>query len=599
MRSIVSPVSFVLAVLTLASCAGPSWEQVRSEDTQAAYRRFLADHPSSKDAAEARERLAVLQFEQAPSLEALERFRREHADSAALPGLVKHVEAGVFESARAEATPAAYARFLEAFPNGAFTARAIGNQVYLQASGFAGRPDLLAAFLREHPDSDYAAEAQRALAGLETRQHGGFGRVSLQIEIAPDVPDAARLRGVFAARARELYQGAGVTLVDGPGAAVLKIRHGEREVAALDGAGILVKPGVLAETEVSLIAADGTPIFRDHFGIRVPESDHRSDGSVLFAKSAAPYWERFYVPVASWPTSSALRSTWKATGPLAGVGVELGRAVALSPDGSFRELDLSDPTDPRVIGHYARPAPTGHFSGARRIAGRLVLFGEDGIEVVTRQGDSYQRVAVLDRGSVGAVTGVEESEGHILAAGTRGLVRFSLDGGPVERLIDRPLRGIARVGATLYLLDDEWLYGGPMSNPHATSFVTVAEVGRPLEPRSLHVGNGMAVVVGGRGIAIYALAGTGAARPLARPRVASIGEISDAAILGGSVFAFGERGMLVLEPSSGRIIDSVDVEGRVALGAAGGQILAIGGDRLDVVDALPWTTSTAPAAIAR
>src|SRR4029453_6800897 len=213
MRSISAAIRLLLAAPALASCAGPSWEQVRAQDTPAGYLRFLDEHPGSKYAAEAQERLAILQFEKAPTLAALDRFRREHANSAALPDLMKRVETGVFESARAEATPNAYARFLEAFPDGALTARAMGNQAYLQSSGFSGRPDLLAPFLPEHPESDYAAEGQRALSGLDARRHGGFGRVSLTIEIASDVPEASRLRSVFSERAHGLYRAARAALV--------------------------------------------------------------------------------------------------------------------------------------------------------------------------------------------------------------------------------------------------------------------------------------------------------------------------------------------------------------------------------------------------
>ena len=182
----------------------------------------------------------------------------------------------------------------------AFTARAIGNQVYLQAGGFAGRPDLLAAFLREHPDSDYAAETQRALAGLETRQRGGFGRVSLQIEIAPDVPEATRLRGVFSERARELYQAAGISLVDGSGAAVLMIRHSEREVAALKAADILESRGTGRDRGVADRRRRNVRLPRS-FGIRVPDSDRRRDGSVSLKVIRAVLGSLF-VPVASWPT---------------------------------------------------------------------------------------------------------------------------------------------------------------------------------------------------------------------------------------------------------------------------------------------------------
>src|SRR5512139_2705879 len=85
MRTRLSPIHFVVAVVVSAACAGPSWEQVRAQDNSTGYRRYIDDHPRSSHAEEARERLAVLQLERDPSVEALDRFRREHADSAALP----------------------------------------------------------------------------------------------------------------------------------------------------------------------------------------------------------------------------------------------------------------------------------------------------------------------------------------------------------------------------------------------------------------------------------------------------------------------------------------------------------------------------------
>jgi hypothetical protein len=85
MRSMSAAIRLVLAALALASCAGPSWEQVRAQDTPAGYLRFLDEHPGSKYTAEAQERLAILQFEKAPTLAALDRFRREHATARRCP----------------------------------------------------------------------------------------------------------------------------------------------------------------------------------------------------------------------------------------------------------------------------------------------------------------------------------------------------------------------------------------------------------------------------------------------------------------------------------------------------------------------------------
>ncbi len=68
---------------------------------------------------------------------------------------------------------------------------------------------------------------------------------------------------------------------------------------------------------------------------------------------------------------------------------------------------------------------------------------------------------------------------------------------------------------------------------------------------------------------------------------------------GGLVFVIGERGLQVWDPQRARVVDAVDVKGRAALDAGGGHLVAIGGDRLEVVDATPWIARSAPAAPAR
>ena len=595
-------VSLVFA-LALAGCAGRGWDQVRAEDATQSYRRFLAEHPNSPHAAEAKERIAVLQLERDPNADALAKFRSEHPDSQATGDLTKRLEARVFESARVDATPAAYEQFLAKFPDGAFAERATGNAAYLRANGFAGRPDALATFVQQYPSSDYTVEAQRTLAGVDSQRSARWGSVALRIEIAPGVGEADRLRNLFAERAREAYAAAGIPLVDGSAAATLTIRHDERAASAHDQDGRLAKSGVVAETTVSLQRnGDAEPIWTEPFSVRIPDVDRRPGGSALFSHSAAPYWDRFFVPIANWPTQAARRTAWNAGGGLAGVAADVGRAIALSPNGSFRELDLSDPAAPRVVAAYKRPAGIASFSGVRRIGNRVVLYGEDGLEVVARQGNAYRLIFALDRGAAGAVAGVEEVEGHLIAAGTRGLVRTPLDHAAVERLFDRPLRGIARSGDTLLVIDDQWIYAGPAHDPQAAAFARAAEIGRGFEPRAIRAGGSIAVVIGPRGIAAFEVAGGRSLRALDRPKPNAIGSVTDVAVQGGAVFLIGERGLQVLDPYRGRILDTVDVTGRDAVGAAGGHVVAVGGDRLEVVDIAPWITRTAaasPAALAR
>jgi hypothetical protein len=591
--------SLVIA-LALASCAGQDWNLVRAQDETQAYRRFVAEHPNSPHAAEAKERLAVLQLERDPTVEALARFRSEHPDSQATTDLARRLEARAFEAARAEATAGAYDRFLATFPNGQFAARASGNATYLRAGGFAGRPDALAAFVQQVPTSDYTTEAQRTLAGVDARRSAHWAAVGLHIEIAAGVRDAERLRNRFAERARETYAAAGIPLVDGPAAATLTIRHDERAASAHDQDGRLAKSGVVAETIVSLQRnGDAEPIWTEAFSQSIPDVDRRAGESALFSHSAAPYWERFFVPIANWPTQLARRSAWNAGAGLAGVTADVGRAIALAPNGSFRELDLSDPNAPRVVANYQRPAGIASFSGVQRAGDRVVLFGEDGLEVVARKGSAYRLVFALDRGAVGAVTGVVEVDGQLIAAGTRGLLRTPLAGGPVERLFERPLRGIARSGDTLLVLDEQWLYAGSAHDPRPADFARAAELGRGLAPRGIRVGDGIAVVLGAHGIACFDVSGGRSLRALDRPKSDRIGSVTDVAVQGGAVFLIGARGLQVLDPFRGRILDTIDVTGRAALDAAGDHVVAIGGDRLEVVDVAPWITRAVPAAPAR
>ncbi len=592
----ISHCSLVVAALALASCAGQSWDQAREQDTPTAYRRFLADHPRSSHGEEAEERIAVLQFERDPTPDALERFQREHPNSVATAQLTERLEARAFDAAHAEATPDAYARFIASFPDGPLADRARGNAEYLRASGFAGRPDALALFLQQHPASDYASEAQRTLAGIEGRNSGRLGAVGLRIEIADGIGDADRLRNLFAERAHEIYAAAGVPLLDGPANTMLTIRHAERAATAHDNDGRLAKSGVLAETTVSLKRdGDTDPIWSEAFRWSVQDLDTRAGSSALFARSAAGYWEHFFVPVATWPTQMARRPAWNAGTALTGVEAGVSRAIALSPDGTFRELDLSDPGSPRIIASYKRPAGVARFSGVQRVGDRVVLFGEDGLEVTVPKGGAYRLLFAVDRGSVGAVSGIEAVDGDLLIAGTRGLVRVSLENGTSERILDRPLRGIARSGDSLFVIDDQWLYSGSAHDPRPNGFSTAAELGRGMAIHTLRVGGGLAVVVGERGVACFAISG-GSVRPLSRPRANVVGSVSDAAILGGTVFLIGDRGLQVFDPVRGRIVDAVDVMGRVAVAAGGGHLVAIGGDHLQVVDASPWIAPIAPAA---
>jgi hypothetical protein len=598
------PALLALVVISSAvpfGCATNGWEKVRAEDTPAAYRHFLDRSPGSAHAAEARERLDYLLARRDPTPEAVDRFREAHPQSGLLPELESLLESRSFEAARTDGSVAAYAHFLARFPHGPLAARARGNVEYLRHGGFVGRPDLLAAFAAEHPESDFAAEAARTQGLIEARASGSLHRVSLRIELQPVPTDGERLRKVFTERAQEAYGAAGVLLV--PGASrgvdgVLTIRHSEHPVPTQVYEGRVEGPGVLAETQVTL-ERPGTqePIWSQTFHLRVPVLERRGGGSVLFTQRARSFWSRFFVPVATWPTEEARRAAVPLRGGAVAVGAELDRAVALFSDGRFRELDLSDPAEPKVVAEYARRPDLSHFSGVRMVGSLVVLYGEDGLELVAR-GTTPRRLRALGRDQVGAVRAVDVADGTLWIASSRGLLRTPLAArGAVDVVAPRALQGMAIAGGRIFVLDDRKLYAAPLSDPRGENFEAIYDVGRGLDADRVRAAGGLAVVLAPRGILCIDVR-EGSGRLVSRFDSDEVGPVSDVAILGPRVFLVGDRGLQVVDPRSGRVLDSVDVAGRLAVDASGRHMVVVGPDRLQVVDASPWTSSTAAAAAA-
>ena len=587
----------LLAAALAFGCATRNWEHARAEDTPAAYRHFLADNPHSSHAAEARERLDYLQAKRDGTQAALDHFRSEHPGSAYLADLQTAAASRDFEAARTEGTAEAFERFAARFPDGELAERARGDAEYLRHGGFSS-PSELAAFAQRHPTSDYAPEALRTLSVLKLRNSNAFGSVGLRIEVAPGVGDADRLRNTFSERAKQAYADAGVPLVTGGSpAGWLEIQHSERPVPTQVYNGQITGPGVLAETHVTLRrAGQQEPIWTETFTLRVADIERHQGSSVLFTASAPAYWSHFFVPVVSWPTQAARRTPLTLHAGVVAVSTQLERAVALFSNGSFREVDLADPDSPRGVVDYARPAGLARFSGVQLLDDRVVVYGEDGIEMITR-GASARRLRALPRAEIGGVNAVEVAGGQLLIAGSRGLQRTPLAGGPVEALVPKPLHGIGRAGNTLYALDDRMLYAAPVDDPRAERFDSAFEVGRVLEPTRLRIHDGVAVVVGKRAVLCLDVSRPGSVTLLARLNVSDVGRVSDALALGGKLFAVGDRGLQIFDARSGRLLDSVDVEGHLALDASGRHVVVIGSDLLQVVDATPWSGPRAAASM--
>jgi hypothetical protein len=589
------------ALLGLAgvACAGRAWESVREQDTPGAYRRYLAEAPNSEYAPAAQERLDYLTAKRNPTSDAVGRFRVEHPESPHLPELESLLESRSFEAARVEGSAAAYRGFLSRFPSGQLAARANANLAYLLREGFSVHPSELVDFLADHPDGDHASEGRRSLTLLEARRTQQFRSAALRIEIDSKLGDAERLRQAFSDHAHRAFAGSGVRLVgasDATAGALLTIEHSEASVPTELYEGRMEGPGILATTKLSLTrAGESDAIWAETFTLRVPELERRN-GSVLFTRRASSaYWASFFVPVATWSTQSTRRGSLALRDGAVMVAGTIDRALALFRDGSFLELDLADPMEPRVVGEYGRRADLSNFVGLRVLGERVVLFGDEGLELVDRNAGAPRRLRAIGRAEVGAVVSVEEARGTLWIAGSRGLLRTPLAGGAVETVAPRPLHGLAVDGAYLYVVDDRMLHATPLTDVRAERFRPVLDLGRTFGARGLRASDGFAVVLGRNGIVTAALVGEDRARPLARLEAGDVGRVADVTIRGSRAFVLGDRGLQVVDLPSGRVEDSVDIEARRAIGSSGRHVVVLDRGVLQVIDAAPWSSSGAAA----
>jgi hypothetical protein len=598
-----SPAVIAFALIGLLGCTG-TWERVRAEDTAAAYHGFLRDHPDSDRASEARARLALVRLRSKPTAEGYDAFRSEFPDEAYLPELRAIAERTVFERARAVGTAEAYRKFLADFDGGELAERARGNAEFLEAGGFGARPDELEAFAQRNPTSDFALEAQRSAAAVFERTRSSFRSVGLRIEIAPGTPSPDRLIRVFSERAMRRYAEAGLSLVplapgDAREAALpvrLTIHHGEAPVRT-DFAGDRVgSSGILATTRVTLTrAGDADPIWSDEFSFRAPGAS-AGPTSVLFGVGTQSYWASFFVPVATWDTSAAVRAARGLEKPVASVAVSESRAIVLFTDGDLEMYHLGDPEQPVPLGAYRHKRDLTRWSGLQVAGDRLVIFGPDGIEVLALVGGRFAPVLALDRGKVGSIVAVESLGRDLVAAGNRGLLLLAEGKAEPESLLERPALGLARLGERLLFTDGTSLFVSTPSLLRERRVEAELRLGRGFGPGPLRVDGRQVIVIAQRGVAVVDLSTPSAPRLHSRVETSEAGAIRDAARVAGRLFLLGERGLQLTDAAGSRVVDSACVVARMRVAPAGRHLVMIGEKSLQVVDATPFVADSGLAA---
>ncbi len=597
----------LLAVAATTGCVGAAWNRALEEDTPAAYHRFMREHGDSDFASSARERIEFHKVLRNPDLASFEVFRRRYPESELLERLHPALERPAFDAARAAGTGTAYRDFLESFSRGEYAAKAEGNAVFVESEGFGGDPVRLAAFATEYPASDFAAEAQRTAEAVAARQGARLDRLGLALEIDAATPERKRVRDALVDKIGKLAEQMGVPLVvlpDGmrPSEAqnfpdsFLDVRHVEEtSTSDLDGGGLARSARVGSTDVLFRSGARGDIVSQRRFELRVEDKAHVPDTSVLFAGSAPKYWERFFIPVATWRNDHTVRPAIDLGRPVVDVEGVGDRAVVLYEDGDFDLIGLADPTDPITLGRYSRSEDYKKWTGVRVLGDRIAIFGEEGLEFVRFTSSGAVAERTWTRGEIGRVRSLARSGNHIVIVGAKGMQVLDLATGEIRRAMRRVMKSIASMGDTLVFADGESVYVSTLDLLAENRVIAQLKLGRTFGPENVRVLDRAAIVTGPGGALVIDLANPQKPKALAKLAAREIGEVHDAARLRGRIFLVGDRGLQLLSRGLDRVEETIDVGPRRRVSVMGRHLVAADQSGLRVVDATPWAATSLPA----
>jgi hypothetical protein len=339
--------------------------------------------------------------------------------------------------------------------------------------------------------------------------------------------------------------------------------------------------------------ADAPPIFDQRFELKVDGEEHVNGRSILFGESGPAYWSSFFVPVVAWASNEAVRPVVALAGDESVVAVDAAgdRAVVLYEDGHFDLFGLSDPLEPVVLVTYQRPRDFKKFSDVRIVGARIVIYGEDGIEIVGFTLDGPVAEVSRDRADVGSVLAFTPyGDGYVIATST-GLYQLPSDRDRPERVMRRVVRGVDVVGNDLVLADGETVFITNLDMLKQNRVKAQLKLGKTFGPARVRAQGHRAVVIGNDGILAIDLRNPQKPVVTAKIHTARIGRVVDATHVGNRIFLLGERGLLVMDPSARNVVESVDVEPRERVATMGRHVVAVGQGQLQVMDATPYLGS--------
>jgi hypothetical protein len=553
-----------LVLLSAFGCAGQAWKQAVREDTPAAYYRFMRDYSDSEFVDVARERLEFHKLKRSPSLAGFDQFRKKYPNSELIEALHPTLEKPAFEAALAQGTASAYRSFLDGFPSGSLAARAEGNAVYVEADGFGGRVAGLERFAMNHPESDFAAEAERTASATATRGAQQFDRVGLVLELAPSTPEAKRVSQALLDRIEKMTDRLGVQVVRVPRSldpaqaarypqARLEVSHRETEVQPEVNAGGLERPSVVGVTRVVFREKQGGAIIAEReFSLRVVDKAHVPGTSVLFSAAAPKFWDEFFVPMARWRNDQTIRPPIELGAPVVDVDAVGDRSIVLFENGDFDVIGLADPTQPVKLGSYRRGENYKRWTGVKMLGPHVAI---------------YKGMQIVDRNS-----------------------------GELRQVMRRVIQGVDAAGQALVFADGETVYISSLALLAENRVIAQMKLGRTFGPKNVRVHESAAIVTGPGGALIIDVKNPQAPKAISKLSTREVGEIFDATRIRGRTFLIGARGALLLNRQLSRVEETIDVGKRHRVAVMGRHLVTANASGLQVVDAAPWAHQGTPAA---
>ena len=371
----------------------------------------------------------------------------------------------------------------------------------------------------------------------------------------------------------------------------LTIRHEEASVRTDFAADQAAASGILATTRVTLTrAGDAAPIWSDEFTLPRARRHARRRPACSSASEPRRYWASFFVPVATWDTSAAVRAARGLEKPVASVAVSEARAIVLFTDGDLEMYHLGDPQQPVPLGAYRHKRDLSRWSGLHVAGDRIVLFGPDGIEVLALRRRTLRAGARARPRRRSARSSPSRAWAAIWwPRAIADCVAARGGQGPARAAARAPgARASRALGDRLLFTDGTSLFVSTASLLRERRVEAELRLGRGFGPGPLRVDDRQVIVIAQRGVAVVDLSAPSAPRLHSRIETTEAGEIRDAARVGGPAVPAGRAGPSAHGRAGSRVVDSACVVARLRVAPAGRHLVMIGEKALQVVDATPF-----------